>query len=149
MESDEDLGVDQDDTQEVLLPPMITRNVTRLQQRNQSPLKRYMTSSTAKRKQIKQSHCKFCESNIPASSLIDHLKRERNKRCFFFYSKMYQVTTFESLVAKLFSCEMCYNQERIDFRKHLKKNRGCLAKFRKKFPVLDFSVSNLCITTIT
>ena len=137
MESDEDLGVDQDDTQEVLLPPMITRNVTRLQQRNQSPLKRYMTSSTAKRKQIKQSHCKFCESNIPASSLIDHLKRERNKRCFFFYSKMYQVTTFESLVAKLFSCEMCYNQERIDFRKHLKKNRGCLAKFRKKFQVED------------
>ena len=137
MDSDEEFADDQAERQEALMTPPTNRNLTNLHLRIQSPFKRYMTSSTAKRKQTKQSDCKFCDRNIPAPSLIDHLKSARNKKCLFLYSKMYGVTNFKGLVSKLFSCEMCYKQERIDVVKHLKKNRQCLAKFRQKFQVED------------
>ena len=41
-----------------------------------SPLRSYISSSSARQKQIKKTDCKFCDVNIPPSCLIDHLKKE-------------------------------------------------------------------------
>ena len=137
MESHEDFDEERDETQESLPIPATNRSVSYRHQNIQSPVKRYMTSSTARRKQMKHTDCKFCDFNIPASSLFDHLRRQRHKKCLFLYLKMHQVNTLEGLIAKLFSCEMCCNQERINFEKHLKKNKRCLEKYKLKFQEED------------
>ena len=102
-----------------------------------SPLRSYISSSSARQKQIKKTDCKFCDVNIPPSCLIDHLKKETSKKCKFLYLKTYRVSSLQSLVSKLFSCEMCFEQKRLNFKRHLEKNPQCLKKFQMKFGLKD------------
>ena len=103
----------------------------------QSQIHRYMTSPSARQKQIKQKDCRFCEAYLPPSCLIEHLKKETHKSCRILYLKIYRVSCLQSLVSKLFSCEMCFEQKRINFQTHLEKNKQCLMKFQLKFGLED------------
>ena len=102
-----------------------------------SPIRSYLSSPSASNKQIKKMDCKFCFVNLPPSCLIDHLKEETNKKCKFLYLKINRVSSLQSLVAKIFSCEMCYEQKRINFQRHLEKKQQCLKKFQMKFGLKD------------
>ena len=104
---------------------------------SRSPIQRSICSPSARRTQRKQTHCKYCDEDLPASCIIEHLKRENQKRCKFLYLKFYGVSSLESLVAKLFSCEMCYETKRINFQSHLGRKKECLRKFRLKFGLDD------------
>lgn len=102
-----------------------------------STIQRSLSSPSARRKQVKQSDCKFCDANLPSSGLINHLKKAVNKSCNLLYLKLYRVSSLESLVAKLFSCEMCFEQKRINFQAHLGRSKECLRKYQQKFGLQD------------
>ena len=104
---------------------------------SRSPIQRSMCSPSARRRQRKQTDCRFCDDDLPASCIIEHLKKEDKKSCRFLYLKLYCVTSLESLVAKLFSCEMCWETKRINFQSHLGRKNECLRKFRLKFGLED------------
>merc|ERR1711888_402309 len=59
---------------------------------------------------------------------------------YFLY--IYGVSSLETLVAKLFSCEMCYEQKRINFQSHLGRKKECLRKYRLKFGLKDIEKIN-------
>ena len=101
----------------------------------ESPIRRYMSSSTAKRKQIRNSECRFCVQTITPSQIISHLKRHRN--CQSMYLKLFKVTDLELLTMKMFSCEVCFLSKRIDLAKHLKRDRNCLAGYQMKYELED------------
>ena len=101
------------------------------------PIQRSLCSPSARRRQVKQNDCRFCDADLPSSGLINHLKKAINKSCNLLYLKLYRVSSLESLVAKLFSCEMCYEQKRINFQSHLGRNKECLKKFQQKFGFQD------------
>ena len=88
---------------------MITDSMrTQSTRMSQSPIQRYTSSSSARQKHMKQLDCRFCDANIPPSCLIDHLNKKTNEKCRFLYLKNFRVSCLESLVSKIFSCEMCY-----------------------------------------
>ena len=95
-----------------------------------SQLTRYITSSSAKKKKVKETDCKFCHSNFSGEQLFKHMKSEKN--CQTLYMKWFKVKSFESLVVKLFHCEMCYESKKIDMRKHLRTNWSCFKKYQRK-----------------
>ena len=97
---------------------------------NVNPFARYLTSSSAKRKQKKPEDCKFCNENIADGDIHKHLSKEKN--CRSLYMQVFKVRTLDNLLIKLFACEMCYERKRIDFRKHLRKNPICFKKYQEK-----------------
>ena len=95
-----------------------------------NPFARYLTTSSAKRRKVKEKDCKFCEGSIDGGDLFNHLKKEKN--CRSLYMIYFKVKSFDSLVVKMFSCEMCFERKQIDFKKHLRKNQNCFKKYQKK-----------------
>ena len=110
------------DSSEPVTPPCHTRG--------RNTLLRYLTTSSAKRKLIKAFHCKFCHETLLGQDLFNHLKESR--KCRTCYQKVHRICSFEMLVQKIFSCEVCYETKRVDFRKHLVKNRACLEEYQKR-----------------
>ena len=99
--------------------------------RTRSPLERYKTGSSARRKQ-KENHCKFCALNFNNGTYLDeHLKKKI--KCREQYMKMFKVSSFDDLSRRLYSCQMCKEIQRIDFRKHLKSNVRCLMEYRRTY----------------
>ena len=103
----------------------------------QRQIQRSFCSPSVRRRQVKQNDCKFCDADLPSSGLINHLKKAMNKSCNLLYLKFYRVSSLESLVVKLFSCEMCYEQKRINFQSHLGRYKECLRKYQQKFGLQD------------
>ena len=117
---------------------MITDSMrTQSTRMSQSSIQRYTSSPSARQKHMKQLDCRFCDANIPPSYLIDHLKKKTNEKCRFLYLKNFRVPCLESLVSKIFSCEMCYEKKRINFQMHLEKKQECLRKYQLKFGLKD------------
>ena len=96
-----------------------------------SPLKRYKIGSSARRKQ-KENHCKFCALNFNNGFYLDEHLKKRIK-CREQYMKMLKVSSFDDLSKRLYSCQMCKEIQRIDFRKHLKRNVRCLMEYRRTY----------------
>ena len=120
---------DFDDRDELLLTP--SRN-------SFNPLARYVTTSSAKKKKVKETDCKFCHSNLTGKEFFTHL--ESRKYCRILYMKLSKVKSFEKLVVKIFSCEMCHELKKMDLKKHLRKNISCFKKYQRKFGVTDLEI---------
>ena len=115
--------IDHDDRAELMLTPS---------RKSSNPLTRYITSSSAKKKKIKETDCKFCHLNFAGEGeqLFKHLKSENY--CRTLYMKWAKAKSFESLIVKIFSCEMCHELKRIDLKKHLRNNLNCFKKYQRK-----------------
>ena len=104
---------------------------------SRSPIQRSICSPSARRRRRKHTDCRYCDDDLPVSCIIEHLQKVNKKSCRFLYLNLYGVSSLETLVAKLFSCEMCYEQKRINFQSHLGRKKECLRKFRLKFGLKD------------
>ena len=101
---------------------------------------RYLSSSSAKRRTIKEADCKYCDKFVEAASFIQHLRKE--KLCRTIYLRNHKLKSFDSLLLKLFSCEFCYVKKRIVLKKHLEENNRCLDGYRNKLKEND--LDKLC-----
>ena len=102
-----------------------------LRRSRSTELLRHLTSSSMKRKKVKDSHCKFCFREKRALALVDHLRRSRN--CSRLYMRIYKVNTLDNLLLKCFSCEMCGEIKHINFSEHLRRKEECLEGYRRQY----------------
>ena len=72
-----------------------------VQRRRSTEILRHLTSSSVKRKKVKDSHCKFCLREKSALALVDHLRRSMH--CSRLYMRIYKVNTLDNLLLKCFS----------------------------------------------
>ena len=105
-------------------------NLVRSPSLEHNAIGRYLTTSSAKRKKVKESHCQFCVRILSGGDLLDHLKKE--KLCQILYYRIMRTKSFENLVLKIFSCEFCFLTKRIDFKQHLSENGNCLEHYKIK-----------------
>lgn len=92
---------------------------------------RHMTSSSAKRKMIKQSNCCFCRADCNnALSLEQHL--QQNEACFIKYSRRHHLKTMDGLLSLLFSCLFCDAKvQRLSY--HLQQKVRCQERYFERF----------------
>ena len=79
----------------------------------------------------KETHCKFCALNFNNGSDLDAHLRTKTK-CRVQYMKVFKASSFDVLSKRLYSCEMCKDIQRIDFKRHLERNLRCLLYYRRK-----------------
>jgi hypothetical protein len=101
---------------------------------------RYMSSSSAKRRKIKEADCIFCDKFVEAQNFVKHLKKE--KLCRTLYLRSHKLKSLDSLLLRLFSCEFCCVKKRIVFRKHLEENKRCMDGYKSKLKEND--LEKLC-----
>ena len=105
--------------------------------RHNSQLERYLTSSTVRRRKLKDRPCYYCEREENGEGFVHHLRRSRS--CVRLYMRFLKVHSFETVLLKLFSCEMCGETRSVNFVKHLERNNRCLAGYREKYDLVDCS----------
>ena len=102
-----------------------------------SEVLRYLTSSGAGRKKIKETHCRFCVREENGAGFVRHLTRSRS--CALLYMKVLKLHSVENVLLKLFSCEICGETRPVNFVKHLERNDMCLAAYREKYGMVNCS----------
>ena len=105
--------------------------------RHNSQLERYLTSSTVRRRKLKDRPCNFCEREENGEGFVHHLRRSRT--CVRLYMRFLKVHSFENVLLKLFSCEMCGETRSLNFAKHMERNNRCLVGYREKYDLVDCS----------
>ena len=60
---------------------------------------RYMSSSSAKRRKIKEADCIFCDKFVEAQNFVKHLKKE--KLCRTLYLRSHKLKSLDSLLVQL------------------------------------------------
>ena len=106
-----------------------------VQRSRSTEILRHLTSSSVKRKKVKDSHCKFCLREKSALALVDHLRRSRH--CSRLYMRIYKVNTLDNLLLKCFSCEMCGEIKHINFSEHLRRKNECLEGYMRQYKLRD------------
>ena len=101
---------------------------------------RYISSSSAKKRKIKEMDCMFCVKYLEGSGFVDHLKKEI--LCRNLYLRSFKLKSYDNLLLKLFSCEFCFERRQMDFKKHLSRNNRCLEGYRRKF--MENNLEILC-----
>ena len=93
---------------------------------------KYLTSSSAKRKQIKEENCNFCPAICTKENFEDHLLNKES--CKHLYLRKHHLKTVEAVLVTCFKCLYCDS----DFRQlnnHLKHSPNCLSKYQERFGV--------------
>ena len=104
---------------------------------------KYMRSGSARRRQVKEKNCIFCDYDIEGDELDEHLKL--SERCRILYSRKLRVKMTDKvdpIMTRLYSCINCHLTRRIILSKHLNQNRSCLVKYRERFKLND--VVDIC-----
>ena len=91
---------------------------------------KYITSSSARRRAIKTSHCNFCNKDHDRGTLAHHL--QESERCFTLYSRKLHVKTVDAVCCILFECLFCEGRAPKLFY-HLEANEQCRAQYLQKF----------------
>ena len=91
---------------------------------------KYITSSSARRRAIKTSHCNFCNKDHDRGTLALHL--QESERCFTLYSRKLHVKTVDAVCCILFECLFCEGRAPKLFY-HLEANEQCRAQYLQKF----------------
>ena len=100
---------------------------------NNSPINRYLRSSSARRNLKKLDDCKFCHMNVDGPGLKHHLNI--SKKCRIFYMRLVKVRTLDQLFLKLFSCLCCKERKRICLKRHLQRSEPCLLQYRNELGI--------------
>ena len=93
---------------------------------------KYLSSSSAKRKQVKEEHCHFCPAICSRENFEAHLQTKES--CKHLYLRKHHLKTVEAILVTCFKCLYCD----ADFRQlnhHLKHSPNCLSKFQERFGV--------------
>ena len=104
---------------------------------------KYMRSGSARRRQVKEKNCIFCDYDIEGDELDNHLKL--SERCRILYSRKLKVKMTDKvdpIMTRLYSCINCHLTKRIILSKHLNQNRSCLVSYRQRFKLND--VVDIC-----
>ena len=109
------------------------------------PANKYLSSSSAKRRMIKQTDCHFCPAELSRDTIEEHLKTSQD--CLTLYLRKLHLKTLDAVILKIYPCLYC----QIPFHKlsiHLQTQPECLRQFKEKFNVTSLSavikkISNL------
>ena len=101
--------------------------------RARGPLvRRYLSSSSAKRRAQKAEHCNFCHLYLTKDNLEDHLTTSES--CQILYLRRAHLKTVSAVMINSFGCLYCDNP----FRKlqvHLRSSPECLRQYCARFKV--------------
>ena len=95
---------------------------------------KYITSSSARRKVLKISHCNFCQQEHTRESLELHL--QQSDRCKTLYLRKLHLKTIDAILCSLFECLFCPDRAPKLFN-HLEANNQCKLQYLAKFNVLS------------
>ena len=93
---------------------------------------KYITSSSARRKILKLSHCNFCQQDHNRESLGLHL--QQSDRCKTLYMRKLHVKTIDAVLCLIFECLYCQDRAPKLFN-HLEANDQCKMQYLIKFNV--------------
>ena len=104
-----------------------------LRGRRPTNVQRYVSSSSAKRRQRKNDHCFFCVRYLnDAKTLEEHLRASSD--CLACYCRSKKKRTLEGVLLEIFSCLICNNantNSRLFY--HLRSSPVCLDGYLEKF----------------
>ena len=120
------------------------RRVVNLTPVRGSPLHKYMTSGSARRKQVKDINCVFCNEDFEGEELGNHLSN--SELCRILYSRKLRIKAsnknVDSILVRLYTCFNCHLVRRLILTSHLKKNPLCLETYRRRFKLKE--VADIC-----
>ena len=133
------LEVEDDDTppQDVLARD-IDEDRAAVQGAPQSPharaqlVRRYLSSSSAKRRSTKEEHCNFCHLHLDRTNLEDHLNSSES--CSMLYLRARHLKTIPGVMITEFGCLYCdepFNKLQV----HLRSTPNCLRQYFARFSV--------------
>ena len=91
---------------------------------------KYISSSSARRRILKPTNCKFCNQEHDRESLGLHL--EQNERCKILYSRQLHVKSVDAILCVNFECLYCEDRAPRLFH-HLEGKEECKQKYLRKF----------------
>ena len=92
-----------------------------------------LSSSSAKKRLVKDSHCHFCEADCDRETLQDHLSE--SERCRTLYLRKCHVNSIDAVMVLNFKCLFCDQTNFQIFYHHLEMFPACRAKYCAKFGV--------------
>ena len=95
-------------------------------------VRRYLSSSSAKRRAEKTEHCNFCHLHLNKATLEDHLNT--TELCQILYLRRAHLKTVPAVMVHLFGCLYCDDP----FQKlqvHLRSSPDCLRQYCARFSV--------------
>ena len=105
-------------------------------QRRHGRVNLYVSSSSAKRRELKQTHCYFCVRQVEGvQSLKQHL--EQSPACFACYCRKYHCKSVDAVLIKMFACICCGTTENVRLYNHLNRNPQCFQMYLSKFEAKD------------
>ena len=112
-----------------------------------SPLRRYLSSGSARRRLKKPSNCCFCRMDLEGAALEQHLRG--NDLCFTLYKRRHHCNSVDGVLVKVYDnqCMFClqpYN--RLDF--HLETNPNCKDQYFAKFHLQSIRYNNSIFTLL-
>lgn len=95
-------------------------------------VRRYLSSSSAKRRAQKAEHCNFCHLHLNKAALEEHLNT--SELCQILYLRRAHLKTVPAVMVQSFACLYCDNP----FHKlqvHLRSSPECLRQYCARFSV--------------
>ena len=91
---------------------------------------RYLSSSSAKKRQTKPTHCHYCQHTGTRYNLLEHLNQ--SERCSVLYQRRLHVKCNDAVMALLFQCSQC--EERVHrLQHHLENSPDCFNRYSQHF----------------
>ena len=95
-------------------------------------VRRYVSSSSAKRRVVKNEHCNFCNGFFDRTTLEDHLNN--NEACRILYCRRDHLKTVPAVMVRSFSCLFCDGPGN-QLKAHLRMTPRCLHQYFARFEV--------------
>ena len=95
-------------------------------------VKRYVSSSSAKRRQVKDGHCNFCDAVLSRDTLEDHLNT--NDGCRVLYCRRAHLKTVPAVMVTSFVCLFC-DAPANKLQVHLRSTPECRDRYYERFDV--------------
>ena len=95
-------------------------------------VRRYLSSSSAKRRSTKDEHCNFCHLHLDRTNLEDHL--DSAESCRMLYLRARHLKTVPGVMISSFGCLYCdepFNKLQV----HLRSTPNCLRQYFARFSV--------------
>ena len=95
-------------------------------------VKRYVSSSSARRREVKNGHCNFCNAELSRDTLEDHLNSSEG--CRVLYCRRAHLKTVPAVMVTSFTCLFCDNPAN-KLQVHLRSTPECRDQYFERFEV--------------
>ena len=105
-----------------------------------------LTSSSAKKRMVKDGHCHFCQFDCERQTMHQHLSE--SERCRVLYFRKYHVNSIDAVMVVTYKCLFC---EKTDFERlfhHIETYPECQRKYFAKFGVSSSNEVSVAITRL-